>query len=394
MQKDSRIFGITSEFNPFHHGHEYVIKKSREKGATHIVCAMSGNFVQRGETAIFNKWLRAKAAIKCGADLVIELPTPYAMSGAEKFANSAVSLFNALSCVDSISFGAETEDISALTKIASFLLSDEFSIKIKKEMEKSISFANARTNIIKESLGESYADIIKTPNNILAIEYIKSIILLKNPMGAVAIKRINGFHDSDEANGFSASAIRNAIINKTFDKKMLPQKAYDIFKDENFSSLEKLETAVLAYLRSISSDKLKNLSDISEGIENKIILAAKEATSLDELYSLIKSKRYSHARIRRLVLSAFLQIENIDYDIPYVKVLAFNDKGAEILREIKEKSDLPIITKHSDAQNLEGFAKELYEQEIRLTDIYSLSLNKILPCGEEQRHSAFYNKNP
>ena len=388
MQIESRFFGIVSEFNPFHRGHEYIINKSREKGATHIVCAMSGNFVQRGETAVFNKWSRAKAAIECGADLVIELPTPYAISGAEKFASGAVGLLNNLNCIDNISFGAENEDISSLSKIASFLLSDEFAAEIKNEMEKGISFANARTNVIEKFLGEEYADIIKTPNNILAIEYIKKLISLNSNITPVAIKRIESAHDSNEANGFSASAIRKAILNKTFDEKMFPEKAYGIFKDENFSSLEKLETAILVYLRSVTPVKIKSLYDISEGIENKIISAAKEATSLEELYSLIKSKRYSHARIRRLVLSAFLQIENSESEIPYVKVLAFNDKGIEILRKIKEKSALPIITKHSDTEKLEGYAKELYEQEIRLTDIYSLSLSKTLPCGEEQKHSA------
>lgn len=388
MQTESRFFGIVSEFNPFHRGHEYIINKSREKGATHIVCVMSGNFVQRGETAVINKWSRAKAAVECGADLVIELPTPYAMSGAEKFASGAVGLLNNLNCIDYISFGAENEDISSLSKISSFLLSDEFSDKIKTETNNGISFANARTNVIEKTFGEKYADIIKTPNNILGIEYIKKLISLNSKITPIAIERINSSHDSEEANGFSASAIRKSILNNSFDENMVPKKAYEIFKNENFSSLEKLEIAILSYLRSVSPESLKNLYDISEGIENKIISAAKEATSLTELYSLIKSKRYSHARIRRLVLSAFLQIEKTEHEIPYVKVLAFNDKGIEILRKIKEKSALPIITKHSDTEKLEGFAKELYEQEIRLTDIYSLSFRNPLPCGEEQKHSA------
>lgn len=394
MEKANRFFGIISEFNPLHFGHKYIIDKCRSLGATHIICVMSGNFVQRGEPAIFSKWSRAKAAILSGADIVIEIPTAHAVAGAEKFASGAVSILDVMACVDTLAFGAETADVSFLSEVAKYLISSDFSYNIKKEIKKGIPFYAARTNVVSNILGENFANIIKSPNNILAVEYIKKLYALNSNISPLAVERINSAHDSKRADGFSASAIRSSIINGSFSESMLPEKALNVFLEELSkntapASIKKLEIAILAYLRSISAKELSNLDDISEGLENKIISCAKKARSLEEIYMLIKSKRYSHARIRRLILSAFLQIENIPEKPLYIKVLAANQKGLEVIRSVKEGTCLPIISKHSETKSLSEKAKLLYNEECRFSDIYSLCSPQILKGGQEQLNSIY-----
>lgn len=346
------ITGIICEFNPFHKGHRYLIDtvKGENDG---IVCVMSGNFVQRGEFAVYDKFTRTKTALDNGADLVIELPCAYSLKSAEGFAKAGVQLLEATNTVQQIAFGAECDDIAELTAAAEKI--KELDSEIKAELKKGISYPAARKNAVK-------SDLLDTPNNILAIEYIKSAVI-----PCKAIKRIGKGHDSNDEI-YSASAIRKTLDNN------------------EICTIKNCEKAILAKLRSMSADDFLQIEDVSEGLENRIVDAVRASTSLDEIYDNIKTKRYTHSRIRRIILRAYLGITK-DYckNVPYIRILGFNAKGKEILGKIKKKADLPIISRHSDITDLDNYGKLLYELECRCTDLYNLGYKKPLPCGTEQR---------
>ena len=316
--------GIICEFNPFHAGHAHLIKSVKSAGDK-IVCIMSGNFVQRGEFAVYDKFTRAKTALENGADLVIELPPEQALLSAEGFATSAVKLAESLGIIDEIAFGAENADTAELKKIAELLKDPKVQAEISREMKSGISYPAARNKIIKSPL-------LEKPNNILAIEYIKAASI-----PCRAIKRIGKGHDTDDEK-YSASAIRKAL------------------SPDEISTMQNCEKAVLFKLRSMSKEGFAKIADVNEGLENRIYEAARNAASLDELYALIKSKRYT---------------------------LGFNENGRALLADIKAKCDKPIISRLADC---EGDLREYYLTQCAHTDAHSLGYKKTLPCGAEQRN--------
>lgn len=346
------ITGIICEFNPFHKGHKHLIDtvKGENDG---IVCVMSGNFVQRGEFAVYDKFTRAKTALDNGADLVIELPCAYSLKSAEGFAKAGVRLLEATNTVRQIAFGAECDNIAELAAAAEKI--KELDSEIKAELKKGISYPAARKNAVK-------SDLLDTPNNILAIEYIKSALI-----PCKAIKRIGKGHDSDDEL-YSASAIRKTLDNN------------------EICTIKNCEKAILAKLRTMSADDFLQIEDVSEGLENRIIDAVRVSTTLNEIYDNIKTKRYTHSRIRRIILRAYLGITK-DYckNVPYIRILGFNAKGKEILGKMKKKANLPIISRYSDIDSLDEYGKLLFELECRCTDLYNLGYKKPLPCGTEQR---------
>lgn len=354
------VTGVICEFNPFHNGHKYLIDKIKENG-NFVICCMSGNFVQRGEFAVFDKFTRAETALKGGADLVIELPSACATLSAEGFAKSAVKLLETTGIVDEIAFGAENDKISELKKFSEMLNDESIKFKITNEMKKGIPYHTARKNILK-------TDLLDSPNNILACEYLRFA-----SVPCRAIKRIGKGHDTDDLL-YSASAIR-----KTLDKNKT-------------SSIENCEIALLAKLRQMSKDEFKKIADVNEGLENRIFDAVKTAGSLTELYDLIKTKRYTMSRIKRIVLRAYLGIEDDSAQAPYIRILGFNDTGRNLLSEMKKTADLPIITKYSQCSD---DIKEYFEKECLYTDLYNLGYKKPLPCGTEQRARIItvYNNN-
>lgn len=356
------VTGVVCEFNPFHNGHAHLINEIKKNNDTKVVAFMSGNFVQRGDAAIFDKYSRAKTAVQNGADLVIEIPTVFAVQSAEGFAKASTDLMKASNVVDSIAFGAECADSEKLKEVADFLKNGQTQKMIAEEMKKGISYAKAVQNIAK-------TDILATPNNVLAIEYLKNC-----DFSATAVKRIGKGHDTDDI-FYSASAIREEL-RKNNEEKL------------NFAMLKNCENAILYKLRTMSKSDFLLIPDVTEGLENKIVKSVAENTNLDDIIMSVKSKRYTHARIRRIILRAFLGITKDDIqNVPYLKILAFNENGRNILTDIKEKSSLPIITKHKEAKELSGYAKYLYEKECMFTDIYSLMFNEAKKCCEEQRNS-------
>lgn len=346
------ITGIICEFNPFHRGHKYLIDSVKEENDS-IVCVMSGNFVQRGEFAVYDKFNRAKTALENGADLVIELPCAYSLRSAEGFAKAGVELLEATNAVDRIAFGAECSDINMLKQAADSIVNKEQ--EIKAEMKKGITYPAARKAVIGSSL-------LDTPNNILAIEYIKS-----TKLPCIAVERIGKGHDSDDKK-YSASEIR----------KELPA--------DGICSLKNCEIAVLSKLRGMTAKDFLKIEDVTEGLENRITDMVRISTSLDELYDNIKTKRYTHARIRRIILKAYLGItKEYTEKVPYIRILGFNSKGQEILAQIKKSANLPIISRYGDIDALDEYGKTLFELECRCTDLYNLGYKKPLPCGTEQR---------
>ena len=342
--------GIICEFNPFHKGHKYLIDEVKKTDSS-VICCMSGNFVQRGEFAVYDKFTRAKTALENGADLVIELGAECSTLSAERFAKSAVKLLEGTGVVDQIAFGAENNNVEQLTKVAKMLNDDSVKAQIKSEMKNGVSYPVARKNVLK-------TDLLNRPNNILAVEYLRFMTV--KPF---AVKRIGEGHDTNDIN-YSSSAIRNSL------------------KLGEISSIYNCEKAVLAKLRCFNANDFAKIADVNDGLENRLCDAVKNATTLNELYDLVNTKRYTMSRIKRIVLRSYLGIEGTNAEMPYIRVLGFNDKGKELLKEIKAKSNLPIVTRPADCNEANI---DYFNRECRYTDLYNLGYEKALPCGTEQR---------
>ncbi|MBR5480020.1 MAG: nucleotidyltransferase family protein [Clostridia bacterium] len=359
-----KIAGIICEYNPFHNGHAYHIAETK-KIYDGVVCVMSGDFVQRGEASLVSKHLRAAAAVLSGADLVVELPTPYSCASAERFAKGGIEILSALGVVNTLSFGAEDTDIALLQKIATILNDTSVYDNISKRLKSGVSFATAREEAIREFLPEG-ADIIAKPNNLLAVEYLR---FLPDDMNALAIKRQGVDHDETlPCGGFaSASFIREQILNGIDVSPFIPAASYEVIKDSSPVLLD--DKIVLSYLKRLSMEDFKNTPDVTEGLESRIFNAVKESDTLEDLYASVKTKRYAHSRVRRIVLNAYLGITKDDLlTAPaYVRVLAMNDTGKKILKSARKKATLPIITKPTQGKGIPAFEKSVFH-----ADLYAL----------------------
>lgn len=386
------IAGIIAEYNPFHSGHEYHIAKTRENGATHVIAVMSGNFVQRGETAVTDKRARAEAALNGGADLIVELPLPYAIASAEAFAAAGVRILNAFGCVDLLSFGCETDKLSQMQSIAQALLSEKFGKTLQKKLLAGISFPAAREQAIGALCGEDAAELLQTPNNTLAIEYFKALIQTDSSITPICTQRIGSAHDVHENTEIlCASHIREYIKNGKLENalKALPNKTAEILKRQSMngkiSDFSLLESAMVSYLRRLSPEDFLRFADVSEGLENRLYSAVKESKSLSEITQSIKCKRYTHSRIRRILLNAFLDVpkELQKLPPPYLRILGFNARGLEILKTAKNTASLPIITKAADLKSAAEIQKIFFETESKSTDQYYLSCPARGGCAQE-----------
>lgn len=376
------VAGIIAEYNPFHNGHALLIEKARHAGATHIVAVMSGNFVQRGEPALFHHSVRTNAALSAGADLVLQLPVPYAVSGAQSFARAGVEILDAFGC-DWLVFGSECGNADIIKETADAVYSDEIKPLIADELKKGISFAAARENALRE-INVEYADIIKSPNNILGVEYAAAIRYTGSKMKPVTFMREGAAHDSAKADSdiASASLIRSKILGGGDWTGYVPDAS--VYYGCATADISHIERAILYKMRTVSREELASVPDVSEGIENRILFAARDAKSLEELYAIAKTKRYSHARIRRIILNCFLGItaEELETAMPYIRVTGFNSKGAELLRSMECR--LPVITKAADIAPLGEAAQRIFAAECRAGDIYALCCDEAEACGAEK----------
>lgn len=392
----SRVIGVVAEYNPFHNGHYYHLQATKEiTGAEYCVAVISGNFTQRGDTSIVNKWAKAYMAICGGADLVIELPTVYSISSAENFASGAVKILDNLKVVDAISFGAEANDLATLNNIANVLYEEPkaYTNILSHELKKGISYPAARENALMMYLNDikRYANTLSSPNNILAIEYLKALKIQKSKLEPIMIRRKKVYYNDNKiVDDFaSATAIRKLLQGGEYAnlRKVIPRSSYTIIGQESRKggmvlSLSKYEKEIIYTLRKMTVEEIAELPDVSEGLQFAIKNAANEANNLKDLISNIKSKRYTQTRIQRILLYALLGIdkklmENSRKVVPYVRVLGFTQKGKSLLSEISRRNPkLNIITSlkkyMNQNQNKNKVLAEMLEKDIFATDVYTL----------------------
>ena len=381
-----KIVGIICEYNPLHKGHVKQFRQIRALlGAdTAIVCLMSGNFVQRGTPAIIDKSLRAKAAIHCGADIVLELPALYALSSAEGFAAGGVRILG--SFCDHLCFGAETADEAALMQIASTLLSDDFPPLLKAQLERGVSFPAARQAAL-EALGVS-ADLLSTPNNILAVEYCKAMLSQGCAMKPLVIHRGGSYHDElpDDENP-SATALRKLMLAGADWQRYVHHDAKEIFSDATLHTMDAGERAVLAKLRTMTDDEFEALPYGSEGLWRKFMHACRSEADLESIIAATKSKRYTRTRIDRMIMCAFLGISLQDMlsPVPYTRVLALNDTGRTALRAARQTG---TFLNAGEIDLTEYGAKER-----RIGDLYGLFCTTAPEApGVESARRIYYHK--
>lgn len=367
------ISGIVCEYNPFHNGHRYLLDEAKKSGTTHTVCIMSGNFVQRGDIAVTDKYVRAEEAVKNGADLVIELPLPYALGTAETFARGSVGLLDRLGCIDRLYFGTEN-GIEEIEQFIEETLTEDFNDKLKTNLDKGLSYPDA------VSLS-SDTDILRGSNNILAVEYMMQLRSIESDIEPCSVIRKGAGHNSQKADGefMSASTLREKIKNGESVDGFLPDGG--IFTE--IADINRLTLPVLSALRRMNTDEIGKIADVNEGLEFRIEKAVKKASSLDELIELIKTRRYTNAKIRRIILSAYLGVtrEMQNYIPNYINVLALNKKGAEIVAKIKENSQIKVVTGMADRKHLCTKDKELFDFTVMCDDLYSLSFPVIREGG-------------
>lgn len=378
-----RTVGIICEYNPLHRGHEKQLKLVRQLGGEGIVCLMSGNFVQRGTPAILDKSLRAEAALACGADLVLELPVTAALSSAEGFAQEGVRLLG--SFCDDLCFGAETADSAQLLSIAEQLLHEDFSPALRLQLDKGVSFPAARAAALKE-LGMDSA-VLDTPNNILGVEYCKAILSLGCAMKPLVIHRQGDYHgqEADPENP-SATAVRQRMTAGSPWEDLVPEAARQLFRGASLHSPEAGERAILARLRTMGDEEFQALPYGSEGLWRKLMHESRRQSSLEDIATAVKSKRYTRTRIDRMIMCAFLGLtaEMLQSPVPYARVLAFNDRGREILKQARQFGTYPNI-----GEKLEHPYETL---ENRADDLYGLFSPLPEPAGMANRRRVIYKK--
>lgn len=354
---------IASEYNPFHNGHKYHIERTKENGADAVICVMSGNFVQRGDIAIAEKHIRAKAALMGGADLVLELPLKYAVSTASYFAQGFVVTAAALGLDGFISCGA-TADKKTLELICDTCFSSEAENFAREQLSIGINYPKAKTIFLRDRLGGEYSDIISEPNNILAIEYINALRRFAPSFGFDCIDRVGVRHDSFASDGIftSASNLRNMIycsdcIEMAFNEisSFMPSEVLDLFISEaaggHFpASVETFNNIAVSRLLSLESNFFEKLNNVNGGLNNRLIKSIRSGSSLNEIADSSKSKIFTHSRIRQILINAVLGItkDDINHGISYIRVLGFNDRGRELLNSVRNSADLPVISNLSE----------------------------------------------
>ncbi len=387
--------GCIAEFNPFHNGHEYLLSEAKKlTGATHTVIVMSEYFTQRGEPALLHSLARTEMALASGADLVLSLPVSFALSSAEKFAFGGVYILNALSCVDSLAFGSECGDNTDILRLARAVKSCAFTDKIKRNSAKNITYAALREKILKDIITdlppEKISGILNNPNDILAVEYNKALLSLSSNIIPTAVKRMKVSHDSDNfADSFaSASLIRKLIISGESYEQFLPASSCDVIQRETQRGRilhNDYGYRILPVLRRLKTGDLIGIDDVGEGIENRIITEVAKAESLVQLYDSVKTKRYTHSRIRRIIMNAYIGVTS-QAKPAAIKVLGFNKKGAEILHKAKKISSLPIITKPADYDKANRDISVMTKNESKAAAMFGVLCRNIIPMGEEYKN--------
>lgn len=388
------VTGLITEYNPFHFGHKLHLQKSKEIGnATHTIAVMSGQFVQRGEPALVDKWHRAEMAVEQGVDLVLELPTIFACQSAEYFASGAVRLLDSLNIVDNFCFGSELGSLDDLQQIAELIVypSTDFSNQLKYYLKQGLSFPVARSKALLDiSNSTQWADILNSSNNILGIEYLKGILKYNLNIKPLTLERKGADYNdtSTEHSIVSATAIRNTIKNNGLESSLslIPSTSYEIIKQfykrfGNFNDLNNYSQIVL-YNILLNHNSFKNLPNFEIGLDKRLYKFAQNLTSTSSLLENVKTKRYTYTRIQRFLLHSLLHLSKEKHDSifdlgpNYIRPLAANSKGLELLSFIKQKSKLPIISKFaSSITNTEAPYHNSLSLDKIASDLYYLGLS-------------------
>lgn len=384
-----KIGGTIAEYNPFHRGHAHHIAQTRAMGVTHFIAVMSGNFVQRGEPACFSKWARTRVALENGVDLVVELPTPFATAPAGDFAYAGVDLLHRLGA-SILSFGSECGDVEQLRQTLRLCILAEQNEAFQKALEDGVGHPRAREAALSELFGGHHAEILRAPNNLLALEYLRAIQQIEPLIEAVTVPRLGAGHDaSAPADGIaSASFLRELLARQGVGAlaPFLPVTALRVFQSEVLEGRgpvlpAALDTLLLYRLRSCSPEELSRIDGVGEGLENRILKETATCKSFTECVDAVSSKRYTKARIRRILLHLLLgqTADSYGKTAQYVRVLGMNERGREILRNAK-KVGIPMSPKFADLATKTASQASF---EAQATDLYSLCSPTILPVGRE-----------
>lgn len=389
--------GIIAEYNPFHNGHAYQLQKAKEaSGADFAVAVMSGDFVQRGEPAMFEKRLRAKWALENGADMVITLPTPFALASAEAFALGGVTLLSRSGIVDSIAFGSECGDTDLLCRAADVLNNepDELKALIRSNISRGLSYPDARARAFDEYLPPELASVLSSPNDILGIEYIRAIRRIHAALQPIAIGRTGVAHDSAHTcGGFtSASNIRRLIVSGESEhiKSYIPKGIYEdmlsVLGRTAPITLQSLSRETVYALRRMSKEQLKSLPDVTEGLENLLYSACRKYSDIGSVLTAVKSRRYTMARLKRICMCALLGIYGSPMkklDSLFIRVLGIRREAQSLLSALHEKSELPVFTRYGDVSKLNERQSELMALEVRCADIAALGRPSLSPVKSD-----------
>lgn len=398
------VTGIIAEYNPFHKGHIHHLKSAKkDTNCDGVICIMSGNFIQKGTPALLDKWSRAEIAVRNGVDLVIELPLIYSISSAEGFAHGACKILNQTSVIKSLYFGSEEGEINSLKKTAQILANEpeNFKFLIKGYLDKGLPFHIARSLALEDTFKNfDIKKLISSSNNILGIEYIKSLIKLNSNIVPRTLKRVGSNYNDEQISSFSSATSIRKYIKENGDlislKNFLPDETFNYLyrlKKNNYNFI--FEDSIFSYLRYkllTNGEKINNILDVSEGIENKILKEISSSNDINELILKTKSKRYTYSRISRILLSFFIGLENynlknIDNNYEdYIRPLAFNDTGRKIIKEIKKKQSIEIVTKVPSK-----IANKKLEIDVLGTKAYSI-LNSSISPYEDYLRSPLYIK--
>lgn len=382
--------GIIAEYNPFHNGHLYQIQKAKElTGADTVIALMSGNFTQRGETSLINKFEKAKIALQNEVDMVIELPTIYSISSAENFALGGIKILNEIGDIDYLVFGIEEENLEKLQAIADVLVNEdnEFKRNIKEELDKGNSYPKAREIVLKKVLSsENVENIMQKPNNILAIEYLKALKITNSRIKPFAIKRKNSMHHDKNINENYASGtyIRKLFIENNFDEisKVVPKYTYErLLELKNqgtyVSSINDFSDIVIYKIRTMTKEEISQIADVNEGLENSIKLASTTCKTIDEIIDKVSTKRYTKTRISRILTYILLDITKSEMEQSknanqYIRVLGINKKCEGILKTINNNKLITSLKKFEE-NNREN---QLLNIDKKATEIYTIKYPK------------------
>lgn len=381
--------GIICEFDPFHLGHAALLRRIRARlgKETAIVCLMSGNYVQRGAPARFDKYARARAAVDCGANLTLELPLICAVSSAEGFAGGGVTVLDRLGVVDTLCFGSESGNLRALQNVAAALLGKDYDPILRRLLKEGGSYAACRQQAARALTGAD-ADCLSTPNDNLGVEYCKALLRRGSEIQPLAFQRPGSYHDErPDPENPSASAVRRLMEEEKDWKPYVPAPAAAVFANAPRYSLKAGERAMLAILRSMPDGEFAALPGSAEGLENKLRRACREQPTVADILSAVKSKRYAHARLRRTLLCAYLGLTaaDLEREPPYVRVLAFDGEGRAILRRAKNRGGIPIV--NAGEKPPDG---DYYALERRAAGLYALFAEGESPDGREEKGRVYY----